>query len=321
MPVIELRDVTRRFGDLTAVDEVTLGVAQGEIVGLLGHNGAGKTTLLRVINGLLPPDHGRVTVHGLDPAVAGDQVRRATGVLTEYPALEGYLSTRENLEVYAAVNGVKPAEAGPRIDALMERLGLAGKGSDPARELSAGLKQRVALARALVHEPALLLLDEPTTNMDPLAAREVRSLITGAVRELGRTVLLCTHNLPEAEELCDRVAIMRNGRILLEGEPGQLRRTLGAAEAVRISTDVDAVARLTEVLTSRWHVTGVDATTVHVTTKGPDEPRGSAATDGLEVPEIVAAAVAAEVRVHRVQPIEPTLEDLYVALHSEGARP
>ncbi len=329
MPVIELRDVTRRFGDLTAVDQVTLDVAQGEIVGLLGHNGAGKTTLLRVINGLLPPDHGTVTVHGFDPAVAGDQVRRNTGVLTEYPALEGYLSTRENLEVYAAVNGVKPAEAGPRIDVLMERLGLAGKEREPARALSAGLKQRVALARALVHEPALLLLDEPTTNMDPLAAREVRSLITGAVRELGRTVLLCTHNLPEAEELCDRVAIMRDGRILLEGEPGQLRRTLGAAEAVRITTDPDAVARMTEVLSPRWHVTGVDATTVHVTATGPDEPRGSAATDrardragmtGLEVPEIVAAAVAAQLPVHRVQPVEPSLEDLYVALHSEEAR-
>ncbi|MFO7961386.1 MAG: ABC transporter ATP-binding protein, partial [Nitriliruptoraceae bacterium] len=181
MAAIELQAVTRRFGELTAVDALSLGVHEGEIVGLLGHNGAGKTTLIRVINGLLAPQSGQVRVAGLDPFTHGHEVRRTTGVLTEYPALDEFLSTRENLEVYAAINAVPHRQAEERIERLLHQLGLWDKRAEPARELSAGLKQRVAIARALVHDPSILLLDEPTTNMDPVAARSVRDLILTAV--------------------------------------------------------------------------------------------------------------------------------------------
>ena len=165
MAAIELHGVSRHFGHVTAVDDVSLTVDQGEIVGLLGHNGAGKTTLIRLINGLLSPHQGHLTVRGHDPVVAGHLVRRLTGVLTEYPALDEFVSARENLEVYAAINGVERDLASHRIGALLQQLGLENKGDEPARGLSAGLKQRVALARALVHDPQILLLDEPTTNM------------------------------------------------------------------------------------------------------------------------------------------------------------
>jgi ABC-2 type transport system ATP-binding protein len=302
---IELEDVTRRFGALTAVDGVTLHVGDGEIVGLLGHNGAGKTTLIRVINGLLSPDAGQVRVLGVDPTVEGQVVRRSTGVLTEYPALDEFLTTVENLEVYAAINGIAREVASARIEGLLERLGLAAKRDEPARGLSAGLKQRVALARALVHDPQVLLLDEPTTNMDPVAARGVRDLIVESSRDRGRTVLLSTHNLAEAEQLCDRVAIMRFGRLLTVGAPAELRRTLGGTAGVRVETADGDTATVIASVNGTAEAVAIGTHTVEITGQ-------------VEIPALVTRLAADGVAIHRVEPIEPSLEDLYVSLHDRG---
>lgn len=303
MDAIELVEVTRRFGDLTAVDGVSFAVAPREIVGLLGHNGAGKTTMIRVINGLLRPDAGTVRVLGNDPVTHGQLVRRSTGVLTEYPALDEYLTTRENLTTYAAIHGLPKADASAAIDVLLERLTLTDKADVASRGLSAGLKQRVALARALVHDPQVLLLDEPTTNMDPVAARDVRDLVVEAVRERGRTCLLSTHNLAEAEQLCDRVAIVRRGRLLAMGPPAVLRRQLGEASGARIGVASGTTNAVADALAGQpVRCTVRDDVTVEV-------------VGDLPVPAIVAAAVAAGVAVHRVEPMEPSLEDLYVRVH------
>ena len=310
---IVLHDVTRRFGRLTAVDRVSFSVEPGEIVGLLGHNGAGKTTLLRVINGLLRPDGGRVTVDGLDPTVDGDEVRRRVGVLTEYPALDEYLSTRENLEVYAAIHGVPEESAAVRIDRLLAELGLDDRRDVEARELSAGLKQRVALARALVHDPQFLLLDEPTTNMDPVAAHIVRRMVHDAARNLGKTVLLSTHNLVEAEDLCDRIGIMRQGRLLDLGTPTSLRLRLGGVRGIRVVSDAPGV----ELMLARFRADGV------TTSNGLRARRvGDSTIEFLaasEVPDIVATLVDAGVAIHAVMPLKPSLEDLYISLHQTGA--
>ena len=326
MTAIELQAVTRRFGELTAVDAVSLDVEEGEIVGLLGHNGAGKTTLIRVINGLLRPDGGQVRVAGLDPMTDGHLVRRATGVLTEYPALDEFLTTRENLEVYAAINALRRRDAAPQVERLLQELGLWDKRDEPARELSAGLKQRVAIARALVHDPRILLLDEPTTNMDPVAARNVRELITDLVTRRDRTVLLSTHNLVEAEELCDRIGIIRNGRLLLLGTPTELRQRLGGIHGARITTSTGEVERAEAVLDAlvrrrngsasatserpqpdaAWQVQQLDEQTIEV-------------TGAVHIPELVALLVRDEIDVHAVRPMQPTLEDVYVALHAELA--
>jgi ABC-2 type transport system ATP-binding protein len=319
---IDLQAVTRRFGDLVAVDALSLEVEDGEIVGLLGHNGAGKTTLIRVINGLLTPQSGQVRVAGLDPFTHGHEVRRSTGVLTEYPALDEFLSTRENLEVYSAINAIPRRQAAERIERLLHQLGLWDKRDEPARELSAGLKQRVAIARALVHDPKILLLDEPTTNMDPVAARSVRQLILGAVRDRGRTVLLSTHNLVEAEELCDRVGIVRNGRLLLIGTPTELRRRLGGIHGVRIATSPGMATQARAVVeslvanangsrsTSGHEAASVGALRVRELDRDNIEVAG-----GVRIPQLVEALVSAGLDIHAVWPMEPTLEDLYVALH------
>lgn len=304
MSVIEVENVSLRFGTVTAVDRVGIEVEAGEIVGLLGHNGAGKTTLLRVINGLLRPDEGRVGVLGMDPLSEGHLLRQRTGVLTEYPALDEYLSPAENLATYAAINRMPALLAGRRIDELLEALGLADKRDLPSRDLSAGLKQRVALARALVHDPEVLLLDEPTTNMDPVAARGVRRMIMDAARRRGHTVLLSTHNIAEAEELCDRVAIMRAGTLLSSGTPGRLRRSLGRARTVRIDTDPGQATTVATALGELADVAIVRDDVAEV-------------SGGPPVPELVARLVDHGIAVQRVQPLEPTLEDLYLHLHGE----
>lgn len=304
MSVIEVEDVSLRFGATTALDGVGLEVDVGEIVGLLGHNGAGKTTLLRVINGLLRPDAGRVQVLGMEPLSDGHRLRRRTGVLTEYPALDEYLSPAENLATYAAIHGMPRSHAAARIGALLATLGLEDKRDLPSRDLSAGLKQRVALARALVHDPEVLLLDEPTTNMDPVAARGVRRMILDAARQRGRTVLLSTHNIVEAEELCDRVAIMRVGRRLSSGTPAELRRSLGRARTIRVDTDPGQASLVVAALGPEAEVSVVRDDAVEV-------------TGGPSVPQLVARLVEQGVAVQRVQPLEPSLEDLYLYLHGE----
>jgi ABC-2 type transport system ATP-binding protein len=319
---IDLQTVTRRFGDLVAVDALSLDVEDGEIVGLLGHNGAGKTTLIRVINGLLTPQSGQVRVAGLDPFTHGHAVRRTTGVLTEYPALDEFLSTQENLEVYAAINAVPRRQAAERIERLLHQLGLWDKRDEPARELSAGLKQRVAIARALVHDPRILLLDEPTTNMDPVAARSVRQLILGAVRDRGRTVLLSTHNLVEAEELCDRIGIIRNGRLLLIGTPTELRRRLGGIHGVRIATSPGMAMQARAVVESlvanangSRSASGDEAGSVGALRVRELDRDNIEVAGGVRIPQLVEVLVSAGLDIHAVWPMEPSLEDLYVALH------
>ena len=304
MSAIELRGVSLSFGSTLAVDDLSLEVGTGEIVGLLGHNGAGKTTLLRIINGLLRPDTGNVRVLGLAPLVDGRELRRRTGVLTEYPALDEYLSPAENLAIYAAIYGVSRGEAPGRIDRVLDLLGLDGKRHEPSRDLSAGLKQRVALARALVHDPELLLLDEPTTNMDPVAARGVRRMISDASRVRGHTVLLSTHNIAEAEELCDRVAIMRQGRLLSIGPPSQLPRILGRALTVRLVTDPRQAEQLPRLLGDAAHVEVLRHDAAEI-------------TGGPAVPQLVSQLVAAGIGIQRVEPQDPSLEDLYLHLHGE----
>lgn len=305
MEAVEVAGVSLRFDAVQAIDDVSLTVGSGEIVGLLGHNGAGKTTLLRVVNGLLPPDAGTVRVFGLDPVTEGQVVRRSTGVLTEYPALDEYLSPTENLATYAAINAIPYVASSQRIDQLMVELGLHEKRNEPSRDLSAGLKQRVALARALIHDPELLLLDEPTTNLDPVAARGVRELIHRVSRDDGKTVLLCTHNLAEAEELCDRVAIMRNGRILSLGTPRELRRSLGGAHTVRVTTDADQRHIVEEVLNGQASMVWRERDSVEI-------------GNGPATPELITQLASRGVRIHRVEPVDPTLEELYLHLHGES---
>ncbi len=219
-PVIDARGLRRSFGSTLALDGLDLQVAAGEVVGLLGHNGAGKTTTVRLLNGLLRPDAGTATVLGLDPWKHGPALRARTGVLTEVPALDGRLTAWETLIHHARIHGL--ADARRHIEDLLDRLGLEGREHEPVAGFSKGMGQRLALARAFLTLPELLFLDEPVASLDPVGAGEVHELILEWVAERGASVVLCTHNLVEAERLCDRVVVLEHGRVLAEGAVSEL---------------------------------------------------------------------------------------------------
>jgi len=218
---IEAVGLTKRFGDKVALDGVSFSAREGEVLGLLGPNGAGKTTTVRILTGVLKPDSGSATIMGLDVVKEALEARRLVGYLPEAPCLYERLTVWDNLAFYGRLYDVPEHELRRRIKELLAELGLEGRANEKAGALSKGLKQRVAIARALLHDPPVLLLDQPTSDLDPASAREVRDL----VRELnraGKTILICTHNLAEAEELCHRVAIINEGHVLAIGPPDEL---------------------------------------------------------------------------------------------------
>ncbi len=223
MAAIRAEGLTKVYGDLRAVDGVSLEVAEGEFVGVLGPNGAGKTTLLELVEGLRRPDGGTVEVLGerVWPRNAGLLPR--IGVQLQASAFFERLTAREQIRTFAALYDVSPA----RADDWLERVGLGEKAASRVEDLSGGQAQRLSIACALVHDPDLVFLDEPTAALDPQARRNLWDLLSG-INDSGRTVVLTTHYMDEAEVLCDRVAVMDAGRVLQVGAPADLIRDLGA---------------------------------------------------------------------------------------------
>lgn len=217
--------LTKRFDDFLAVDQVSLRVQSGEVLVLLGQNGAGKTTTVRMLTSVLVPSSGQAWVAGYHVVDQAEQVRASVGVLTEHHGLYGRMNAEEYLEFFASLYGMKAALARPRITELLERFGLGDVRKKRLGEYSKGMRQKLALVRAILHDPPVLLLDEPTSAMDPESARLVRRFIE-ALRDAGHSILLCTHNLHEAEELADHVAIIRNGRIILSDTLDNVKQQL-----------------------------------------------------------------------------------------------
>ncbi|MEO8074873.1 MAG: ABC transporter ATP-binding protein [Acidobacteriota bacterium] len=237
--------LVRRFAERIAVDDVSFEVQHGEVFGLLGPNGAGKTTTLRMLGGLIPPTSGEVRIEGIAiDRGTGPRLRRRIGFLTETPGLWDQLTVADNLAVYARLFGL-PDVAGA-VERSLRQFGLWDRRTDRAALLSKGMKQKVAIARALVHDPEIVLLDEPTANLDPQASRDVRDLLLD-LRRQGRVVVVSTHNLDEVERLADRVALIST-RLVAIGEPAVLRRRIfGVRLRVRLAGAHQKVAALIEV--------------------------------------------------------------------------
>lgn len=221
--IIETQNLTKEFGSLRAVDSLNLRIREGEILVLLGPNGAGKTTSVRLLASILKPTSGRATIAGHDVVEGAKIIRQIVGFLTEFPGLYPRMSLGDYLDFFGELYGISKEERRRRIDELMERFGVLGMRGKHLAEFSKGMRQRVALVRALIHDPQILFLDEPTSAMDPHSAKMVRDYIRG-LRSSRHTILLCTHNLAEAESLADRVAIISQGRITALGTPGELKR-------------------------------------------------------------------------------------------------
>jgi ABC-2 type transport system ATP-binding protein len=299
-------DLTKRFGERTAVEDLTFDVAPGEVFGLLGPNGAGKTTTVRVLGTLLPPTSGTAEVAGLPVTPEnGTEIRRRIAIMPESPGLYLKLSVQENLGFFAELYGMNGEEAEHRIGQALAAVDLEARRSDRAGSLSKGLRQRLALARALLTEPEVLFLDEPTQGLDPAATREVRQLVEG-LRDRGATVILTTHRLEEAERLCDRVAII-NTTLRSIGRTDQLRRQLFAS-----SVEVRLAAPLPDPAGTIGGLPGVTRWTGENGRYLVDVDNPTVST-----PLLTDALVRSGARVLRIAEVEHSLEDVYLELVGE----
>jgi ABC-2 type transport system ATP-binding protein len=240
--MIEARNLTKYFDDFRAVESASFNVPAGNVLALLGPNGAGKTTTVRMLTSILKPSSGTASVAGYDIVAQPDQVRASVGVLTEHHGLYLRTSGEEYLDFFGDIYGVPKDVRRKRIKNLLERFGLADAGDRRIGGYSKGMRQKLALIRSMLHDPPVLLLDEPTSAMDPQSAKQVRDAIAD-LRQDNRAIILCTHNLAEAEELADSIAIVRKGRIIALGNPEALKdQLLGAKEMeVRLAASHNGV--------------------------------------------------------------------------------
>jgi ABC-2 type transport system ATP-binding protein len=305
--MIETKNLTRRFGDITAVDGLTLTIAEGEVFGLLGPNGAGKTTTVRMLAGLIGKTAGEARVAGCrvgDPADAR-KLRSLIGLMPEEPGLYPELSAARTLDFYGRLYQVPRQTRAERTERLLTLLELWDRRDAPVRTFSKGMKQRLTIARALINDPPVLFLDEPTANLDPEGAKTVRDFLL-RLREDNRTILLNTHQLAEAERVCDRVGILST-RLVAVGAPADLRRTGGPATSVRLTMVTDAILDAAR-RTGEGGVT-VSGNEITVPVEKPERDN----------PELVKAIVEAGGEVQFVTEVAHTLEEAYLTLIG-GAR-
>lgn len=306
--MIRTEDLSKMFDDFTAVDGVNLSVEEGQVMVLLGPNGAGKTTTVRMLTSILTPTRGRAEVAGYDVVKEAEKVRSSVGVLTEQHGLYGRMNALEYLEFFARLYSLPKAVYLPRLNNLLEQFGLASDRKKRLGEYSKGMRQKLALVRALLHDPPVLLLDEPTSAMDPESARMVRDVLR-TLRSGDRTIILCTHNLLEAEELADLVAIIRKGKIILNDTLENLRRRLlGPLQfEAQITGGVDGAnfqlppgAELVE-KGERW---------LRFQVEDPDTVN----------PLLLGNLLAGGLKVTTFQPVSRSLEEVYLEAVSRSAR-
>jgi ABC-2 type transport system ATP-binding protein len=310
---IRTRGLTKHYGELVAVDHLDLEVQAGEIFGLLGQNGAGKTTTILMLLGLTEPTEGQARVVGLDPARRPLEVKRRVGYLPDSVGFYGDLSGRENLRYTAELNRIPRDEANATIDEVLEQVGLSARANDPTDNYSRGMLQRLGIADALVKDPDVLILDEPTTAIDPLGVTEILDLLRSLVRERGMAILLSSHLLNQVQSVCDRIGIFAAGRLIGQGTMGELANRFGDdtahVEAGIQADDPAGVARVREVLAAIPGVVEVTAP------RRPVEPWlvgvRPAADETRVRRSILAAAASTGLDLTSVRPVAPSLEEIY----------
>ncbi len=233
MNAIDVQNIVKRFGDFTAVNDISFSVGQGEIFGLLGPNGAGKSTLIRMLTTLIPPTSGKAIVGGADVSAQPNEVRKRIGVIPQALTSDPELTAEENLLIFAKLYGVPRAKRGPLIDELLAAVELSAWKDKPVKNLSGGMRRRVEIARGLVHEPRIFFLDEPTTGLDPVSRTAVWEMLRRIKETHDLTVLLTTHYMDEADKLCDRIAIVDHGKLVALDSPLRLKASVPGANTIR----------------------------------------------------------------------------------------
>lgn len=308
-PVVSLRGVSKRFGDTDAVAAMDLDVQAGSLVGLIGPNGAGKTTTMRIIAGLIAPDEGTVSVCGANPLRQPRTVRRRVGWMPDFFGVYGGLTAREYLEFFSSAYKVPAAQRRDDVTELLDLVRLTDKAQTDVEGLSRGMQQRLGLARALVHDPDLLLLDEPASGLDPRARVELREILL-ALAGQGKTILLSSHILAELAEVCDTVIIMTDGRVVAAGSTEQLadERWLGQTEVtLRLADPTQTTAGVDSIAAAGATVVDVTGATVRFSIPGADH----------EVAALVRQLVTADIAIAELSQHRAGLEQLFMELTGE----
>ena len=308
--VLVVDSLVRRFGDLTAVDDVSFRVAPGETYGLLGPNGAGKTTIISMVAGLIAADRGTVTVAGEVMTERTTEPKRHIGLVPQELAIYPDLSGRENLVLFGRLQGLRGTELRTRVDEVLALIGLADRATDRSKEYSGGMKRRLNIGIGLLHRPTLLILDEPTVGVDPQSRNAILESVEALATE-GMAVLYTTHYMEEAERLCDRIGILDSGRLQAEGTRAELIRLTGGVDTIRIGGSGDVGAAAVELR----EIPGVERV---------DVERRSATLTVKDAPSLVAqvvgTAAAHGVVITDVEITQPDLESVFLHLTGKGLR-
>ena len=304
--MIEALDLSKHFHDFVAVHRLNLQVEEGELLALLGPNGAGKTTTVRMLGAILLPTAGRAYIDGHDVIQEADNVRRAIGVLTEHPGLYLRMTGLEYLTFFGRLHGLDDEESRRRSLTLFDRFAMSGAAERRLGTYSKGMRQKVGLIRSMLHDPAVLLLDEPTSAMDPHSAKLVRDAIRNLRRDR-RSIILCTHNLPEAEMLADRIAIINQGEIVAQGTPAELKRRLLGYPVLEVRLDRPLNGQLDE-LDDLIAIEWAEGDVIRYRTPRPVETN----------PQLVQRLTGMGLGVVSLREIPQSLEDVYLNVVDEA---
>lgn len=308
--MIVAKGLTKLYGDFVAVDHINFEIKQGEIFGFLGPNGAGKTTTIRMLASIFPPTEGSARVANYDIVEEGMDVRARVGILSENPGLYERLTARANLDFFARLYDVPSDQIKERIEYLGNVFDLGTRLDEKIGTYSKGMKQKLAIAKALIHDPPVLFLDEPTSALSPESAKAIRDLLIDLATDRSRTICICTHNLFDAERLCDRVAIIRKGQILTIGTPGEISNKFSGPPTIRLllkSADNEIqqlITKIEGVITVEKHPVKRD---LFIKIENLEE----------QTPEIVRRVVEANGEILEIEPIHASLEEAYLKLIEE----
>lgn len=307
--VIRCRGLAKTYGQVLALHNVDFSVLRGSIFGLLGSNGAGKTTTINILLGLVKPTEGRAEVFGLSLPDEGNAIRQRCGVLLEHSGIYERMSVEENLYFYGRAYGMEAKFLGDRCDQLLEYFDLAERRKEPAKVLSRGMQQKLALASALIHGPELIFLDEPTANLDPVVAADLRRQLVSLARDEGVTIFLTTHNVAEAEQVCNVIGVMREGRLLAVDSPDRLRVGSVENEVIEIIGRGFPHELKTKMSSSPWIGRvdfGTDRITVVTTSKG-------------KAPELTRLVVQSGAEIEEIKQKRSSLEDALLQILKEDS--
>ena len=297
---VRVEGLTRRFGDFTAVDNISLAIGKGEIFGFLGPNGAGKSTTIKMLCGLLQPTGGKGFVGGNDITTESEEIKKHIGYMSQKFSLYDDLTVEENINFFSGIYKVSREKKRGRMEWVLEMSGLKDRRNSVTKTLPGGFKQRLALGCAILHEPPILFLDEPTSGVDPISRRNFWDLIYEMARK-GTTIFVTTHYMDEAD-YCDRLALIYRGRVIAEGTPGEMRQKYMKRDVLEI--EVDRLVAALEAVYKNGIETAIFGSLLHATVDNAEQ----------DIPRIEALLKKEGIAVNRIEKIMPSLEDVFVTL-------